>query len=950
MKKQALSQLHTHAAAAPATHQIPRTLLLRKTLLLALPLITLLGIAIMGYFNQQISAVEEHARKMNEFTNQDLYLTLHQILRNIKGDIRLLASSPLLEKAMNNPQGDNAQVLRDEWLVFSAQKRIYDQLRLLDLRGVEILRINLNNDGANPVPPHQLQDKSDRYYFKEAMSLPTGQIYLSPLDLNIENNKIEQPLKPMLRIALPLNDQKGDKSGLLVLNYLASNIINEINAHNVLTDSQSLLVNQHGYYLYGPSRDKEWLFMYPDHNQDRGKFSTDYPDEWRYINRVGDDQLITDNGIFNFHWLSTNETSEAPGPFTRQLVMVTMLSTAKLASMRAPYRETALWIALLALPGIIIFAALTTRFRLREISAYERVRSMEANQRLILESVGEGIMGVDAKGTLTFANSRAEDLIGYRQNEMLGQSLHHLIHECRNHQSHHLVDSCPLQQSLLHGQPCHEDSDTFLHKNCDSFPVEYISNPIIKNGELQGGVVSFFDISARKQAERHVEYLVLYDPLTDLPNKHLFLDRLKQQLAIARTNHQISALLYIDIDRFKQINDAMGHDSGDEILVEIARRLKYITQEGDTLAHIGSDEFVLLRANDSVDADHMAHIAQLAADEIMLILEQPFYLERNTVRITASIGIAIFPLANENASTILGQADTAVANAKQAGRYTTRFFKTEMEQTTKSWLLIHNRLLEALAHDGFTLVYQPKVERDCNFIGVEALVRWEDEELGIVSPEDFIPIAEQSGLILQINDYVLTHACRQMKRWSKAGLIQAIGRIAINISPSQFNNNNFVTYILEHISRAGIEPNTIELEITERTLLSDTDEIRKKLLALRELGIRFSIDDFGTGYSSLAYLQQLPLDRLKIDRNFIANVDKKSDQQRIVEAIILLAKGLAIDVIAEGVETADEMSYLLQAGCHEFQGYHFYRPMDSDAITKLLHQKVTGLTSPTAMQ
>ncbi|WP_316367267.1 bifunctional diguanylate cyclase/phosphodiesterase [Candidatus Thiodiazotropha sp. CDECU1] len=941
METLGLTHLHNIAIDETVSTPIPRTLLLRKTLLLALPFLAIFGIAIVSYFNQQVTAVEEHARKMDELANHDLYLTLQQILRNIKGDIRLLASNPLLVKVMNNPEGSDAQRLSEQWIVFSAQKRIYDQLRLLDLQGREVLRINLNTDGASLVPQQHLQDKTDRYYFKEAMTLPPGEIYLSPLDLNVENNRIEQPLKPMLRIGLPVTNDKGNKIGLLILNYLALNIMNEIDIHDALTDSQSHLINQNGYYLRGPSRDREWLFMYPHHNQHKGKFSEDYPDVWRHIQHVRHDQLITDQGIFNYHWLSSQDASDSPNPFARQLVIVSVVSAARLAYMIAPYRNTAWGLALIAIPTIFIFAGVASHFRLREIHAFERLHSIEANQRLILESVGEGILGIDARGELTFANSRAEYLIGYQQSEMLGRSLHNLIHDCLTQQSQHIADSCPLQQSLVHGKSRHQDSDTFLRKNCDTFPVEYISNPIIKNGELQGGVISFFDISVRKKAEQHVEYLVLYDPLTDLPNKRLFLDRLKQQLAIAKNNNQISALLYIDIDRFKQINDAMGHDSGDEILIETARRLKYITQEGDTLAHIGSDEFVLLRANDSVDADHMAHIAQLTADEIMLILEQPFYLKRDSVRITASVGITIFPLGNEEASSILAQADTAVASAKQAGRYTTRFFKSEMEQTTKSWLRIHNRMLDALAHDAFTLVYQPKVEPNGILIGVEALLRWEDEELGIVSPDDFIPIAEQSGLILQINDFVLGQACRQIKRWTDAGLFDPIGRVAVNISPTQFCNSNFVTYILEHISRAGIDANTLELEITERTLVSDTAAIREKLLTLRKLGIRFSIDDFGIGYSSLAYLRQLPLDRLKIDRAFIADVDKVSDQQRIVEAIILLAKGLAIEVIAEGVETAEEMNYLIKAGCHEFQGYHFYQPMNPVAITKLLQETVT---------
>jgi diguanylate cyclase (GGDEF)-like protein/PAS domain S-box-containing protein len=946
MNTQGLLPAPDPANAHSISHPIPRALLLRKSLLLAIPLIALFGIAVLSYYAQHAASVEENARRLNLYANRDFYLTLQQVLRNIKGDARLLVSNPLLPRVLSNPWGSDAQLLGQQWTAFSAQKRIYDQLRLLDIDGKEILRINLTPTGAVAIPREQLQNKAKRYYFREAMTLPPGEIYLSPLDLNIENGMIEQPIKPMLRIGIPVTDTDGGKLGLLILNYLAANIMHEIDAHNVLTDSHNLLLNQQGYYLHGVASDREWLFMYPEHDQNVGRFSTDYPDVWRHINRVGQDQLVTPQGIFAYRWLSTNETPASPAAFSRRFIMISMLSTEQLAAMKAPYRQAASAASLLGLPAILVFAFILSHFRLRELRAFERLHQIELNQRQILESVGEGILGIDTDGRLTFANSRAETLTGYPQSEMLGRPLHSLIHACNDSRSQHLADACPLQQSLVHGKARREENDIFIRKNCETFPVEYISNPIFKDGVLHGGVVSFFDITARKKAEQHIEYLVLYDPLTDLPNKRLFLDRLAQQLAAARTNDQTSALLYIDIDRFKQINDAMGHVCGDEILAEVARRLKYTTQEGDTIAHIGSDEFVLLRANDSSGSEEMAHGAQLTADEIMLILEQPFYIEHESIRLTVSVGIAIFPLDDEDASTILAQADTAVSSAKRAGRRTTRFFKSEMEHSTKAWLLIHNRMLEAIAHDAFTLVYQPKVKEDGGLIGIEALLRWTDGDLGVVSPADFIPIAEQSGLIVQINDFVLSRTCGQIRRWRDAGLLDALGRVAINISPTQFNNRNFVDYILGHMEQAGIEPGTVELELTERTLADDTAAIRGKLLTLREHGMHFSIDDFGTGYSSLAYLQQLPLDWLKIDRAFITDVDKNSDRRSIVEAIILLARGLEMDVIAEGVETEAELRYLLAAGCHEFQGYHFYRPMSPESVTALLRERISAPQTP----
>ncbi len=941
-----LSALHRTINGLTTPLRVSPSLLFRKTVILALPFILIVGIAVYGYYNTQVTTVTDNAQRINQYANDDLYLTLKQLLRNIKGDARLLARHPLLPDVLRNPQSAAATLLEKLWQGFSSQKRIYDQIRLLDKNGMELLRINLGTDSANIVPAEKLQNKATRYYFREAMTLPVGEIYISPLDLNVENGEIEHPIKPMLRIAVPVADKNGDKAGLIILNYLAEEIIENIRAHSVLVDSNTLLLNRQGYYLHGMEPEQEWLFMYPERPQKSGLFATRYPVIWHQIFASGQGDFSGEQGLVSFRWVGTNEDHNEPTAFTRRFALVSIITAEHLSEMLAPYRRAALAALLLALPTILIIAAIASRFRLREQNIFDRLCATEANQRLILESVGEGIIGLDDEGRLTFANTRAAELTGYRQSEMLGRPAHKILHTCNANPESHLADTCALQQSISNGISRHTDNDVFLRRNCEEFPVEYISNPIIEDGKIKGGVVSFFDITARKKAEQHIEYLALNDPLTDLPNKSLLLDRLNQQLAAARHSGQMGTLFYIDIDRFKQLNDGLGHNNGDEILIETARRLKSIVQEGDTVARISSDEFVLLRANDDIGAEHMAHIAQLNADELMLILEQPYRLEHENVRITASIGIAIFPMADEDADTILSQADTAVSSAKEAGRHATRFFETEMENTTRNWLTIHNRMLEALSAEAFTLVYQPKVTPDGNIIGLEALLRWHDEELGDVSPADFVPVAEQSGLIAQLSEFVLATACGQVKMWCDEGLGETFGHIAINISPAQFSEKNFVDYVLGYIWRSGISASDLELEITERTLIDDISDTRDKVLALRAQGVRFSIDDFGTGYSSLAYLQQLPLDRLKIDRAFVSGVDSNSDQQTIVEAIILLAQGLGIAVIAEGVESAAELEYLLQAGCHEFQGYHFHRPMGTAELTELLRQRAAASENP----
>lgn len=924
---------------ATKLYRIPPPLLLKKTILLALPFLLIVTGTIVTYYSAQVVNVENHARRLNTFAVQDIYLSLQQLLRNIKGDARLLANHPLLPTVLDNPESSAARQLAEQWLAFAAQKRIYDQLRLLDQRGQELLRINLTPEGATVVPKKQLQNKADRYYVREATTLASGEIYLSPLDLNVENGQIEQPLKPMLRIGIPITDRKGNKAGLLILNYLAANILANIKAHSIMADSQTLFINQQGYYLRGFNKAQEWAFMYPDTDQARGQFATDYRTVWQQLQQTRQGQLMNEKGLFDYQWLGTDDVDGTTTPYNRHFVLLSIISAQHMAALKAPYRNAAWAALLLAVPIILVIAALAARFRLQELNAFERLREIEAHQRLILETVGEGIFGLDARGNLTFANPRAIELTGFLPNEMMGHKVHNLLHMYRDNHGDHSPEACPLHDSLHAGQSHRENDDTFWRKNGDTFPVEYISNPIIRDGQLQGGVISFFDITDRKKAEQHIEYLVLNDALTDLPNKKLLLDRLTQQLAAARHTDQLATLLYIDIDLFKQINDALGHDRGDDILIEVANRLKSITQEGDTVARIGSDEFVLLRANEPVTIEQIAHSAQLTADEIMLILDQPFRFDGDSTRLTVSIGITIFPSADEDAATILSQADTAATNAKEAGRNTTRFFKTAMERNTREWLMIHNRMLEALANDTFTLVYQPKVGPKGQLVGLEALLRWHDAELGVVSPAQFVPIAEQSGLIMPLSEFVLASACRQIRAWYDAGLGNTIGHVAVNISPAHFSDKNFVSYVLQHIEQSGIPAHALELEITERTLVDDIADTREKVLALREQGVRFSIDDFGTGYSSLAYLQQLPLDRLKIDRTFVTDVHAHPDRQTIVEAIILLARGLSIEVIAEGVENESELNYLLNAGCREFQGYYFFRPMPVDELTGLLRQQ-----------
>ncbi|MGD8908387.1 MAG: EAL domain-containing protein, partial [Chromatiales bacterium] len=625
--------------------------------------------------------------------------------------------------------------------------------------------------------------------------------------------------------------------------------------------------------------------------------------------------------------------------YDRRFVVLSAVTADQMEALTLPYYQTAWATGVLVILAIFIISGLASRYRLRGILAVQRLREAERDQRVILETVGEGIIGVDRDARLTFVNSRAVELTGYTAEEMMGSDLGKVIKIHDEEKKVSVTESSSIQNCLFDAATCRSDKEVLRHKSGASFPVEYICNPITRDGHLIGAVVSFLDITERKDAERHIQHLVLYDALTDIPNRTLLTDRLSQQIAIAKQTQKIGALLYIDIDRFKQINDAIGHAQGDNILTEVAKRLNEIVQKGDTIARIDSDEFVLLQAAKALSTEQAAHDAQLAAYDVMLALEQPYWVNGEAIRLTASIGIAIYPGTDDDVTAVLSKADTAAARAKSAGRNTSRFFTDDMERDTKGWFSIHNRLLEALANDTFTMAYQPLVRQNGKVIGLEALLRWEDPVLGKVSPTEFVTIAEESGLILQLSDIVLSKVCQQIREWMDAGLGETIGRVAINISATLFAHKDFVVYVSNHLERTGIPPNAIELEITERALVSDILDTRRKVDRLRQIGVHFSIDDFGTGYSSLSYLQQLPIDRLKIDRSFITEVNKRQNQQTIVKAIIQLAKGLSLEVIAEGVESEDEMRYLLDTGCSEFQGYYFSYPKSGTDLTDLLKRK-----------
>ena len=458
-----------------------------------------------------------------------------------------------------------------------------------------------------------------------------------------------------------------------------------------------------------------------------------------------------------------------------------------------------------------------------------------------------------------------------------------------------------------------------------------------------GGVAIVSDITERVVAEEKMKHQAYFDALTDIPNRVLLKDRVEQSLAHYRRHGSLIAIMFLDLDHFKSINDSLGHHVGDALLIETAVRLSSICREGDTVARLGGDEFVILLNELGSDPHIAAQRAETVAEKIHEVLSFSFDVgQAESITTSSSIGIAIVSSNEQNADDLLKFADTAMYQAKKEGRNTTRFYQEQMDQWIKKRLFMENALRHAIKNGELELYYQPVIEISTRkIIAAEALLRWNHPEMGLVMPDEIINIAEESGLIVPIGEWVLMEACRQFVRWRAAHVSKShIQRIAVNVSAVQFRQSDFVEKVIRIVAETGIVPYMLELELTESMIIDKVDTVIDKMNRLRTAGICLSMDDFGTGYSSLAYLKRLPFTTLKIDRSFVRDIMSDNDDAVLVETILSMASIFKLDVIAEGVETFEQFKFLESHGCQYFQGYLCSKPVQVNTFEELLNHDV----------
>jgi diguanylate cyclase (GGDEF)-like protein/PAS domain S-box-containing protein len=566
----------------------------------------------------------------------------------------------------------------------------------------------------------------------------------------------------------------------------------------------------------------------------------------------------------------------------------------------------------------------------RRQSELERDKLYKEKMQL-LAVTGEGIWGVDSSGRCTFASEAAARMLGYAVHEMVGKNMHELTHDRHANGDPYPAHECPIYQTSHSGRPCQRDDEVFWRKDGSAFPVRYLTYPIVESGSIVGSVVTFTDITQRKAAENEIRHLAFYDSLTGLPNRQLLLDRLQHALAVCSRSGSTGALLFIDLDNFKTLNDTLGHEQGDQLLRQVSSRLVASVRNSDTVARLGGDEFVVMVEDLAPNAHEAASRARCVGEQLLVALNLPYLLGGSTCFSSASIGITLFNDQDADVGEQLKRADLALYQAKAAGRNTLRFFDPDMQTAITTRAALEADMRHGLERNEFLLHYQPQVDAKGDPTGAEALVRWRHPRRGLVSPAEFIPLAEETGLILPLGEWVLESACTRLASWGArpetAGLT-----MSVNVSARQFRHPDFVRQVLAVLERTGANPRRLKLELTEGLLIDNVAETVARMIALKAQGVGFSLDDFGTGYSSLAYLKRLPLDQLKIDQSFVRDVLAGGNDATIARTIITLGRSLGLAVIAEGVETEAQRDFLAQHHCDAFQGYLFSRPLPADLI------------------
>ncbi len=846
---------------------------------------------------------------------------IEDIYENIINDLFVVKNSNEMKAYSDNPDNYAENELGQMFLRFLSNKTEIDQIRLLDAKGREIVRAENYKEKVTLIPKEKLQDKSNSYYFKDSCALKDGQVYISPMDLNIENGKVEIPHKPVIRFTTPIYSQKGEYKGILVVNYMGQDFLNIFNEYFAKDDKgimEPMLVDGGGYYLFNKQEGKNFGFMF----EDGKKYSLRYENGELWEKVKNNESGVFELGSEIYYYSHINPDLNVNGDYNENnWAIVSSFDVAKIPLINGEsfFNIKRTWgISLVLISFFILAIVIVTYYFKKDKNQLELTKN-------IADSTNDAVIITDSNTNILYANRAFEKYTGYRREEVMGLRPSHFKSDKQGRDFYKNMWKEINEKGIWQGDLWDRKKNGVIYPK----HLTIISIKDKSNGRTINYIGIFKDLTNLKETEKYVSKLKNYNLSTNLPNENLLVKLMKNSMT---SDKRLFAVIYFSIDNYNKMIVQFGKGQYKQLIRVMINNIESITTKDDFIAQTSPSKFVIvLKSKENINT------TKEFMDEFVEKTKRAVILDEKEMYLDIKSGIAVYPKDGENANELISNASIALEMLLGDKGENYKFYKPEFRELLSRESELELLLSKAIINNELDIHYQPQIE-SCkeNMVGAEALLRWKNEKLGHVSPAKFIPVAERTGLIVEIGNWIIDRVCGDIKSFE--GLQGDDFKVSINISAVQFKDSDVLKQMTESIEKYGINPKNLEIEITESLLLEDLDTINEKLKMFKDLGISVAIDDFGTGFSSLSYLKKLNIDKLKIDRSFIKDYPE-NDNGEMVEIITDMGKKLKLKVITEGAETKEQVDYLRRVGCNLIQGYYYSKPLPKDSFEEFYKSK-----------